>query len=118
MRQAFGQDAAFARSIVNELAERYRRVVRVLKDQKLRTGLERLANWILEEDRFQGGRGRFTLPHDKRTLSSRLGMTPENLSRTFAILSQSGVSGTGREIAITDRDALKSMARPSTLIDG
>ena len=48
VRDVFGRDAAFARAIVNELAERYRRVVRVLKDQKLRTGIERLANWILE----------------------------------------------------------------------
>jgi CRP/FNR family transcriptional activator FtrB len=118
VRHVFGRDAAFARSIVNELAERYRHVVRVLKDQKLRTGVERMANWILEEDRLQGGRGRIKLTYDKRTLSSRLGMTPENLSRTLASLSQGGVSGTGRDIVITDRDALTTLARPNTLIDG
>jgi CRP/FNR family transcriptional activator FtrB len=118
VRDAFGRDAVFARAIVGELAERYRDMVRVLKDQKLRTGTERLANWILEEDRRQGGRGRFTLAHDKRTLSSRLGMTPENLSRNLASLTTHGVAGGGRDIVISDRDALQRLAKPDPLIDG
>jgi CRP/FNR family transcriptional activator FtrB len=118
VRDAFGQDAAFTRAIVNELAVRYRSVVRVLKDQKLRTGVERLANWILEEDRLQGGQGRIALSHDKRTLSSRLGMTPEHLSRNLASLMAHGVSGGGREIVISDREALRGRARPDPLIDG
>ena len=50
VRDVFGRDAAFARAIVNELAERYRGVVRSLKNEKLRTSAERLANWILQTD--------------------------------------------------------------------
>jgi len=118
VRRTFDQDAAFARAIVNELAERYRRVVRVLKDHKLRTGVERLANWILDEERIQGGKGRITLGHDKRTLSSRLGMTPESLSRNLSSLSGHGLSCRGRDIVITDRVALQRLARPHRLIDG
>ncbi len=118
VRDVFGRDAAFARAIVNELAARYRSVVRVLKDQKLRTGIERLANWILDEDRLQGGKGRIVLAHDKRTLSSRLGMTPENLSRNLAGLVAHGVTRAGREIVISDRAALQRQARPDPLIDG
>ena len=117
VRDVFGRDAAFARSIVSELAERYRHVVRILKDQKLRTGIERLANWILDEEHFQGGDGRISLKHDKRTLSSRLGMTPENLSRNLAVLAEHGVSVSGRDIAIVDRAELKRLARPHRLID-
>ncbi len=118
VRDVFGRDAAFARAIVNELAERYRSVVRILKDQKLRTGIERLANWILEEDRRQGGRGRIILAHEKRTLSSLLGMTPENLSRNLAGLSAHGVTGSGKEIVISDGEALQRWAKPDPLIDG
>ena len=77
VRDVFDCDAHFARAIVTELAARYRGLVRALKDQKLRTGVERLANWILEEDHRQGGHGHVVLAHEKRTLSSRLGMTPE-----------------------------------------
>ena len=118
VRDVFGHDAAFARAIVDELAMRYRGIVRVLKDQKLRTGIERLANWIIETDRQQGGNGRIVLTHDKRTLSSRLGMTPENLSRNLASLVAHGVSGSGREIVITDRAALQRCAKPDPMIDG
>ena len=118
VRDVFGHDAAFARAIVDELAMRYRGIVRVLKDQKLRTGIERLANWIIETDRQQGGNGRIVLTHDKRTLSSRLGMTSENLSRNLASLVAHGVSGSGREIVITDRAALQRCAKPDPLIDG
>lgn len=46
VRDVFGRDATFARSIVNELAARYRSVVTILKNQKLRTGIEWLANWL------------------------------------------------------------------------
>jgi CRP/FNR family transcriptional regulator, transcriptional activator FtrB len=118
VRDVFGRDAAFARAIVSELASRYRDMVRALKDQKLRTGVERLANWILEADRRQGGNGRVVVPHDKRTLASRLGMTPENLSRNLASLAAHGVAGSGREIVIGDREALQRWAKPDPLIDG
>jgi CRP/FNR family transcriptional regulator, transcriptional activator FtrB len=107
VRDVFGRDGAFARAIVNELADRYRSIVHLLKDQKLRNGTERLANWILAEERRQGGRGRIELSHDKRTLSALLGMAPENLSRNLAALSSHGVGGSGREILITDRSALE-----------
>jgi CRP/FNR family transcriptional activator FtrB len=117
VRDVFGQDAAFARSIVNELADRYRSIVRRLKNQKLRTGVERLANWILEEERFQGGNGCVTLGHDKRTLSARLGMTPENLSRNMSGLEAHGICRRGRDIVITDRNTLRDFAKPDALID-
>lgn len=113
VRDMFGRDAHFARAVVTELALRYRGLVQALKDQKLRTGIERLANWILQEDLRQGGHGRIVLPYDKRTLSSRLGMTPENLSRNLAGLSAYGVTGGGREIIVSDRGALQSLAKPN-----
>ena len=118
VRDVFGRDAAFARAIVDELAARYRGVVRILKDRKLRAGIERLANWILEEDRRQGSGGHVILEYDKRTLSSLLGMTPENLSRNLAGLSGHGVTGGGRGIVISDPAALQRRAKPDPLIDG
>ena len=58
VRDVFGRDGAFARAVVGELALRYRGIVRALKSQKLRTGAERLANWILEADARDGSAGR------------------------------------------------------------
>ena len=118
VRDVFGRDAAFARAIVNELAERYRSVVRSLKNEKLRTSAERLANWILQADAHQGNQRNIELAFDKRTLASRLGMTPENLSRNLALLAKYGVKSSGRDIVIEDPSALQKFAKPNALIDG
>jgi CRP/FNR family transcriptional activator FtrB len=118
VRDVFDRDAAFARAIVNELALRYRSVVRSLKNEKLRSSAERLANWILQADLQQGNQRSIELAFDKRTLASHLGMTPENLSRNFALLQKYGVKSSGRDIVIEDSMALQRFAKPNALIDG
>lgn len=117
VRDVFGRDAAFARAIVNELAERYRALVRALKGEKLRTGAQRLANWILRANAREHGRN-IELEFDKRTLASLLGMTPENLSRNLALLASHGVKTLGRDIIVEDERALVQFAKPNALIDG
>jgi CRP/FNR family transcriptional activator FtrB len=117
VRDIFGRDSAFARAVVGELASRYRSIVRALKNQKLRTGAERLANWILQTDAKSGSTGRVVLPFEKRLLASLLGMTPENLSRSFATLAAHGVKSEGHTIVIGDRESLRRFAQPSALID-
>jgi len=118
VREIFGRDAAFARAVVNELAQRYRVIVRTLKNERLRSGTERLLNWILQADRSQGGHGHIKIPFDKRTLASQLGMTAENLSRSLASLTKYGVTTHGRDILVTNRKTLRKLAKPRPLIDG
>lgn len=117
VRKVFDVDAAFARAVVNELAVRYRSVVRALKNEKLRTSIERLANWILQEDLRHGSTHDVILKTDKRTLASHLGMTPENLSRNLAALAKHGVRTAGNRLVIDDPAALQRFARPNALID-
>jgi CRP/FNR family transcriptional activator FtrB len=117
VRDVFDQDAGFARAIVDELAIRYRSVVRALKDVKLRTSAERLANWILLQDARQGNHGRIDIGVDKRTLASYLGMAPENLSRNLAQLAEHGVRYMGQKLLIEDAAALARFANPNPLID-
>lgn len=118
VRDIFERDAGFARAIAKELADRYRGIVRALKNEKLRGSAERLANWILHADAEQGGQRRIELAFDKRTLASSLGMTPENLSRNLALLGKYGVKSAGRDIVIGDPAALEKFAKPNALIDG
>jgi CRP/FNR family transcriptional activator FtrB len=118
VRDVFGRDSAFARAVVGELASRYRSIVRALKNQKLRTGAERLASWILQADAQSGSTGQVILPFEKRLLASLLGMTPENLSRSFATLGSHGVESEGPNIVVRDREKLRRLAQPTTLIDG
>jgi len=84
VRRAFSDDREFATAIVVELAGGFRSAIRHAKDLKLRSSVERLANYLLRFDAQAGSTGSFDLPTEKRLLASLLGMTPENLSRAFA----------------------------------
>ena len=86
VRLYFAEDPAFARCLAMDLAEAYRMVVKELKNQKLRSGLERLANWLLAYRVEHGNGTRLELPFEKKVLAARLGMAPEVLSRSFAAL--------------------------------
>lgn len=117
VREVFNKDPAFARAVVTELALRYRGLVKDLKNQRLRNGLERLANWILAHGEKVGRPGSFRLPIEKKALANLLGMRPENLSRSFAELADIGVRVDGAEVTIVDIDALTKFAKPDPLID-
>ena len=117
VRAAFDTDASFARAIVTELAKRYRSVIKSKKDLKLRTSQERLANYLLIQQREAGGAPSYELPTEKRRLASLLGMTPENLSRAFKALQPYGISVDGNLITIIDQADLENFAKPSPLID-
>lgn len=117
VRDAMAEDDAFARSIVDELASCYRGVVRNQKNLKLRTNVERLASYLAHQHIRQGNSGKLTLPIDKKTLASVLGMTPENLSRSFSTLRRAGVSVSGSEITVQSQGELLETARSAPLID-
>lgn len=116
VRAVFDRDNVFARAIVTELAQCYRSVVKNTKDLKLRTSLERLANYLLRQQAKAAPDG-FDLVMEKRHLASFLGMTPENLSRAFKGLEPYGVKVKGNHITITDISNLTQFAKPNPLID-
>ncbi len=107
IRTVFDRDTAFARAIVGELARMSRRLLVA----------ERLVDWLLRANAQLGEAGRFTLPFDKRTLASRLGMTPENLSRNLKALSDRGVVIHGREVMLKNPAGLADMARGENAAD-
>jgi CRP/FNR family transcriptional activator FtrB len=117
VRRTFAIDAAFGRTLARELAYAYRGIVKELKNQKLRSGLERLANWLLIRDAETGSTCRFSLPFEKRVLASRLGMAPEVLSRSFAALAPYKVLVRGPMVEIGDIEALRNLAKPTPTID-
>lgn len=117
LRRAMQTDPRFSYAATLELAGCYRGLVRSLKNQKLRGGAERLANYLITQRVRQGGAETFTLPHEKRLLASLLGMTPENLSRAFATLTGYGVVINGPEVTIARPAVLERLAKPDPLID-
>lgn len=117
VRQIMTQDARFAFAVSRELAGAYRGLVRSIKSLKMRGGAERLANYLLSEHTRQGGRPTLLLTQEKRVLASLLGMTPENLSRAFASLSEHGVAVNGPHVTLSYPAMLEQLAKPDRLID-
>jgi len=117
VRETIRRDVGFMTAITSELANAYRNTIKDLKNQKLRTGAERLANWLLRHHRLQGGNHTVTIGIEKRVLASRLGMTPENLSRAFASLGAYGVEVQGPKVLLRKLRDLEQLAKPTPLID-
>jgi len=117
VRQLFYDDATFAHAIALELACAYRGIVKDLKNQKLRSTVERLANFLLTHYEQSEAKKSFTLPFEKKVLASCLGMSPAVLSRSFMALVPHGVRVCGAAVEINDIEALRNLAKPSSTMD-
>lgn len=117
VREVVKDDCALMQATMRELAQAYRDMVRALTDMKLRQSAERLGNLVLQQDQRQGGIGKVQLRAEKRLLASLLGMTPENMSRAFGVLSGHGIAVNGAQVTITDRAALEAFVRPDPVRD-
>lgn len=111
VREIIKQDTALMQATMRELALAYRDLVRALADMKLRQSAERLGNYLLAQHLRRGKPDRFELRGEKRLLASLLGVTPENLSRAFGLLSSHGAEVEGPVVRITDAEALARFAR-------
>lgn len=116
-RRVIRQDQGVALAVIDELSGCYSGLVRTIKSHKLRAPLVRLANYLLVQQSRQGGGSVLRLPVQKRMLASLLGMTPENLSRSFAALADYGVKVDGPLVTIVRPAALARLAKPDPLID-
>jgi CRP/FNR family transcriptional activator FtrB len=117
VREVLRKDLVFAEKCGAELAEGYRRLVKEVNNLKLRSSLERLANWLLHHASRDEINARFVIPFDKKTLAAKLGIAPEVLSRNFAALAAHGVKVTGKSVEVTDLQLLESLAQPLPEID-
>lgn len=117
LRAAMQSDATFAFAVAQELSGCYRGLVRTIKNHKLRSGTERLANYLLTQQVRQGGIDTIELPHEKRILASLLDLTPESLSRALTALGKYDVEVVGARVKIGNPTGLRRFARPNALID-
>ena len=93
--------------LLASLARWQRRMLSEIAELKGRSPVQRLGLFLLAQIRDEDAEAALTLPVTKVQLASRIGITPESLSRALARLRPLGVSSSGREFIISDPRKLR-----------
>ena len=109
-REQVRSSRALAYGAMLQLSDYWRLLIGQLKDMKLLSATERLANLLLHLAPRGRGPVRAMLPGNRTLVAGMLGVAPQSLSRVFAELRPLGVSGGGREITIADVVRLRDFA--------
>jgi CRP/FNR family transcriptional activator FtrB len=117
-RAAVVREPSLALEVIGDLAGQLRRMVRQIKNLKLRSVKERVGCYLLGLARRQGTPHRVQLPYGKSLIASELGMTRESLSRTLSALQSDGITVEGDTILIDDPVRLAAACCLDPLIDG
>jgi CRP/FNR family transcriptional activator FtrB len=117
-RNTLQREPLLAQQVIGSLAMQFRRLVRQLKNLKLRTGTERVGCYLLVLSRRQGTPHRAILPYEKNLIASELGMTRESFSRGLSALQAEGVTVRDETITIRDPKHLATVCGLDPLIDG
>ena len=117
-RRAAEREPLLAQAVIGGLAGQVRRLVRQIKNLKLRTATERVGCHLLALSRRQATPHRAVLPYGKNLIASELGMTRESFSRALSTLRAAGIAVDGDTIAIGNPERLAAACRPDPLIDG
>ncbi|HTZ79693.1 MAG TPA: helix-turn-helix domain-containing protein [Stellaceae bacterium] len=116
-RAAAAHEPALAQAAIRSLAGQFR-LVRQIKNLKLRSSTERVGCYILALSQRQGTPDRAILPYEKNLIASELDFTRESFSRALSILQKQGIAVRGERIEIRNRSRLVAASRPDPLIDG
>lgn len=117
-RAAVEAEPLLAHAVIGSLAQQFRRMVRQIKNLKLRSSTQRVGCYILALSQRQGTPHQVVLPYEKHLIASELGITRESFSRALSSLEKSGISVEGQTIAILDKVQLAAECAPDPLIDG
>ncbi|WP_448954964.1 helix-turn-helix domain-containing protein [Labrys neptuniae] len=111
-------DPLLAHAVIGSLAQQFRRMVRQVKNLKLRSATQRVGCYILTLSQRQGTPDQAVLPYEKNLIASELGIARESFSRALSSLEKSGIKVEGQTIAILDAARLALDCSPDPLIDG
>jgi CRP/FNR family transcriptional activator FtrB len=117
-RAAVETDPVLAHAVIGSLAEQFRRMVRQIKNLKLRSSTQRVGCYILALSKRQGTLDHAVLPYEKNLIASELGITRESFSRALSSLERFGIKVERQTVTIRDREQLAIQCRPDPLIDG
>lgn len=119
VRRHLASDAGLALQMLAAMGRWENRLVAEVAHLKARSPAQRLAALLVQMADDTSGATVVSLPYSKTLLASRIGITPESLSRAMARLAGLGVLTHGRTISIQNLDALCrfSSGRPPSSSD-
>ncbi len=103
-------DSAFSTRVAAEISATCDQVMKQFSSHNLMYGVERVASYLLAENRRQGDIGVVRLATRKSMLASSLGLAPESLSRALAMLRKCAIEVNGNEIRLIDLEQLAKVA--------
>ena len=117
-RSAVAREPALAQEVIFSLAGQFRRLVRQIKNLKLRSATERVGCYLLALSKRQRTPHQAILPYEKNLVASELGITRESFSRALSALRAEGISVRNDTISIRDEARLAAACGLDPLIDG
>lgn len=102
------RNPAFARRMLAGMSRRLHGLISDVESYSLRSGSQRIVGYLLKDEPAADG-ARVTLTVSKKSLASRLNLTPEYFSRVLRDLTELNmISVQGREITIHDIERLRA----------
>ena len=117
-RAAVDADPLLAHAVIGSLAQQFRRMVRQIKNLKLRTATQRVGCYLLSLSQRQHTPDKAILPFEKVLIASELGITRESFSRALSSLRNSGIRVHGQTIVIHDAPRLAAECGFDPVSDG
>jgi CRP-like cAMP-binding protein len=104
------QNPEIALAMIASTSLRLDNLIQQIEQLKAHSGLQRVAEFLASLSAVQQGSSVIVLPYDKVIIASRLGLTPEYLSRAFARLRSLGVSVNASRVTVQDVGRLRQLA--------
>lgn len=102
---AIDRDPSFARRMLAGLSLRLHTLVKDIETVNLQNAMQRIAAYLLNQPREEG---EMRFPFNKSLIASKLGLTPETLSRLLHQLSEAGlIEVEGKRVRIVDAAAME-----------
>ena len=99
-----------ALAMIASTSQRLNRLLQQIEQLKAQSGVQRVAEFLASLSGAEQGSCAIALPYDKVLIASRLGLTPESLSRAFAKLRTVGVMVNASHVVVKDVAKLRHLA--------
>jgi CRP-like cAMP-binding protein len=99
-----------ALAMIASTSQTLNNMIEQISQLKAQSGVQRVAEFIASLSTAEQGACVLSLPYDKVLIASRLGLTPESLSRTFARLRRVGVMVNASHVVVDDVALLRRLA--------